>query len=426
MTIKKLIKRFIPQSIWSWAKMERNKYCFNQHYGHIAKRIRRAHKQINVLFLATESAKWKYDGVYELMRNCQYFNPTILICPIVNKGKDFMIASMEKSADFFHKKGWPYIKSYSQQNDSYLNPLLLNPDVVFFPEPYVGLMDSRYDMDVFCDSLTCYVNYGFINVNYPWAVGLPFHGKVWRYFIECNSNYLFAKSLSPIKGINCKVVGYPSYDILHIPTTDFSEWKFGDSKRKRIIWSPHHSILNTCKEIQVSTFLLYYDVMLALAHKYKDEIEIAFKPHPLLKPALYSVTDWGKQRTDSYYQQWALGENTSLHENEYVNLFRSSNAIINDSASFTIEYLYTKNPALYLNNFDRTPICNEVGKAAFDAHYHATTPNEIEEFILKVVINGDDPLRVQRESFFENYLLPPNKSSVAENIVNEIISVCVK
>ena len=166
--------------------------------------------------------------------------------------------------------------------------------------------------------------------------------------------------------------------------------------------------------------------MLKLANKYKDKIEIAFKPHPLLKPALYSISEWGKERTDAYYQLWAIGENTTLHENEYVNLFRSSDAIINDSASFTIEYLYTKNPALYLNNYDRTPICNEVGKAAFDVHYHATTPDAIEEFILKVVINGEDTLKEQRECFYNTYLLPPNKSSVAENIVNEIIHACVK
>lgn len=67
------------------------------------------------------------------------------------------------------------------------------------------------------------------------------------------------------------------------------------AKKKKIIWAPHHS-LEDCGGLQLSTFLSYYKFFFELAQKYFNDIQIVFKPHPLLKEKLYQHPDWGKEK----------------------------------------------------------------------------------------------------------------------------------
>ena len=158
-----------------------------------------------------------------------------------------------------------------------------------------------------------------------------------------------------------------------------------------------------------------------IAKKYENQVQIVFKPHPLLRQALYRLNGWGKERTDANYNKWAKGTNTAFIDGDYVDLFKSSDAIINDSGSFTIEYLYVRKPCLYLNNYDRQTDANTVTLQAFDCWYKAATEEEIENFVKNVVLGGEDPLEEKRHAFYKEVLLPPNGKTVAENIINEII-----
>ena len=162
--------------------------------------------------------------------------------------------------------------------------------------------------------------------------------------------------------------------------------------------------------------------MLELAEKYKDKVQFVFKPHPLLKNNLYQHPVWGKDRTDAYYETWANGENMAIAEGEYIDLFNSSDAMINDSASFTFEYLYMNKPCLFLSNYDRQKDANVAALKAYDSWYHATTETEIEKFIEDVVIAGKDMMKDKRKAFYEEVLLPPNGKSVAENILDDIVN----
>lgn len=253
-----------------------------------------------------------------------------------------------------------------------------------------------------------------------WAVNLPFHQKVWKYFVECEDNLKLIKQYSLIGAKNVSVVGYPMYDAFKKGTANGNDWKIKDKKPKRVIWSPHHTVSNNSADIRLSTFELYSDLMLDLAEKYKDKVQFVFKPHPLLKNALYNLEGWGKERTDAYYKTWAEGANTTIAEGEYIDLFNSSCAMINDSASFTFEYLYMNKPCLFLSNYDRQKDANVAALKAYDNWYHATTDAEIEKFITNVVIAGNDTMKDKRKAFYQEVLLPPNGCSVAENIINDI------
>lgn len=375
---------------------------------------------LNVLFMATYNSTWKYDSLYQQMLLDPIFNANILVCPVVNRGKGHMIEAMHTCCKYFEQRGYTYIKTYDEVTNTYIDAHSFKPDIIFYTNPYKGLIDDKYYQDKFSKALTCYVNYAFNNHKHEWGFNLPFHQFLWRYYIECDSNLQDVKLVSPNKAANCVVTGYPMFDAFVNGTTTGKDWKLNDSQHKRIVWSPHHTIDGRDDMIKFSTFLLYYDKMLSFAERYKDSIEIAFKPHPLLKVNLYEHPEWGKERTDAYYAQWANGENTTLVDGDYIDLFKTSDAMINDSGSFLIEYLYTQKPCLYLNNYNRQEGSNVAALKALDSWYRATTEQEIEQFITDVVIEGKDTMEKTREAFYKEMLLPPNGCSVAENIVNDI------
>ena len=106
----------------------------------------------------------------------------------------------------------------------------------------------------------------------------------------------------------------------------------------------------------------------------------------------------------------------------YAALFKSSDAMIHDCSTFTGEYLFTGNPVLYLAKEDHVDYMNEFGLLCFNQHYKGRTIEEVDRFIKEVVINSKDPMKKQREEFYNQYLLPPNNRSVAENMYAEFVN----
>lgn len=168
--------------------------------------------------------------------------------------------------------------------------------------------------------------------------------------------------------------------------------------------------------------MLYHEFMLKLAIKYNNLIQIAFKPHPILRPKLSDNRVWGKKKTDYYYNKWDKLENGQIHEGSYVDLFLTTDALIHDSGSFMIEFLYTGKPLLHTNRDthikDRL---NSFGELAFDCHYHALNEEDIVVFINNLLYSID-PMRINRQDFFNKFLIPPNQQSASQNIVDDLIT----
>lgn len=160
--------------------------------------------------------------------------------------------------------------------------------------------------------------------------------------------------------------------------------------------------------------------MYYLAKELAGKIQMAFKPHPHLKGVLYKHPDWGQKKTDDYYKKWEDLDNTLLHEGDYVDLFKTSDALIHDSGSFTVEYLYVNKPVLHIDVANVTEHFNSMGLLAYNAHYKAKSMADIKQFLFEVVIAENDPKRMEREQLLKTYLLPPNGKTASENIYNEI------
>jgi hypothetical protein len=435
MPIKDHIKSLLPNSVL--APMQRLHYRFTRRK--IAKaeasmiaQQKQLHKEavakiiekegpLNVIFFAIMDSVWKYDTIYNMMAADPRFNPTILVCPVVNYGRDNMLNNMDKCYNLFVGRGYNVVRAYNPVNNHYIDVRKdLNPDIIFYTNPYEGLIDNRYFIKRFRDILTVYVNYYF-SEGKEWdsQCNLILHNLLWKRYCETEEMVQACRRYSRNKGTNAVLTGYPGIDkFIKEDSTATDVWKIKDRKIKRIIWAPHHTISDYAP-VFYSTFLSYSEFMLELAKKYNGRIQIAFKPHPILKNRLNIM--WGKEKTTQYYNTWDTLNNGMLNDSDYEDLFLTSDAIIHDSGSFIGEYLYTRKPAMFLSNgipFDKQ--YNQTAQACLKNYYIGKTKDDIEQFIINL-IEGADPLREQRLAFIDRELMPPNGKLASENIIDDIV-----
>lgn len=159
--------------------------------------------------------------------------------------------------------------------------------------------------------------------------------------------------------------------------------------------------------------------MLEIAHKYAAQIQIAFKPHPILQDRLN--LEWGKEKTEAYYKQWDEMPNGQYVSGDYTDIFLTSDAIMHDSGSFILEYLVTKKPAMYLHNGE--PLerdLNEIAVRAINECYCVGHNKADIETFIKSVIEGKDIKKKIKEQFVNENLLPPNGKTASQNIYEDL------
>jgi len=421
--LKKTIRSTVPPSFYKMASDMKFQFKLQKvraNHNAALKRVRKKEK-VKVAFFLLEPAAWKLEKVYYLMQKSDRYEPIVILCPIIDRGHEHMLNTFKRAEKSMQEKGHNYICTYNTESNTWLNVRKeINPDIIFFTVPW-NLTRGEYQINNYLDVLTCYVNYGFETCHLNEAYfNQDTQNLVWKFFMETTIHQRLAKIYSKNKGNNALVTGYPGMDIL-IDKKDWpvNVWKIKDKNIKRIIWAPHHTIPGYGDVLGYSTFMEYHEYMFKIAEKYKGQIQIAFKPHPILRTKLSKPEVWGKETTDFYYQKWAQLENGQLNLTEYDDLFLTSDAMIHDSGSFVIEYLYTYKPVMFLvrdkNIADRF---NVIGKDALEVIYKGIKKVDIDNFIEEVVINGKDDKYKERTLFFESLVKPPNDVTASENIFN--------
>lgn len=390
-------------------------------YKVVLNRIKEKKEPVNVVFLALYSSIWKYDSIYELMSRDSRFHPVVAVCPVVDKGKEHMLETFCQTLTYFQSKGYEVIPLFDVNNGVFIKLDTLNPDIIFYTEPYGIQLKSQYFIEkMIKKSLTCFVNYGYSTFTFSWGCGL-FHKLLWAYF--CEAKEIMDERAKLYGQLNQFVTGYPLYDSFTYGPKESEIWKIKDPHFKKVIWAPHHSISKpkTDEDIACSSFLRNAHYMVEIARKYSDRIQFVFKPHPNLKHTLYNHPSWGKEKTDAYYNLWEEMPNTTYHEGEYIGLFNSSDALIHDCCSFFVEYLYTKKPLLFTSTTLNEKYLGAVGRPAFHCQYFSKNINEIADFIDNVVLMGNDPKKNDRIDFFNEKLKPQHTETVAEAILNHLV-----
>lgn len=394
-------------------------------YEKIREKLRKKFKngeKIKVLFIQVLTGTWKCDSVYKIFANNDSFIPAITKAPLDMMEKCDNISNFELCESYYNKKGMRYISCYSQEEERYIDlTKTFSPDIVIFTYPWDV---THYALTQFTDSLNYYIPYGAMLA--PLAdkqYNQDFHQLTYKNFYESDIHAEMSRKYSRNKGINTVVSGYPWFDMYKEKSLS-NPWKAHPSAeqdtRFKVIWAPHHSLTGT-SPLTWSSFLMLANFMLELATRLQDKIIIAFKPHPLLKYKLYDYDHWGKQKADEYYEKWNKHPAGFLaEENEYIDLFKYSDAMILDSVSFLAEYLITEKPMLFASNGENEATWNEFGEQLYQVIEKTTSPDGVTNFLYNL-LSGKDAYKEKRNRFYAaTFAKPMEHGSVGENIFNSI------
>ena len=376
-------------------------------------RIRQVRRKdrIRFGFLIQELTQWKTESLYREMLAHPRFDPILCISP--SRGYP---GAESVLIDYCKEKGYGYFlldpgKTIVEQIDL---------DMVVPEKPYLSEIHRQHQIDRNKRILYVVIPYYLSTITEDWLVNQRHNLLSWRQFVDNDSCRETWAKVQRLKGMNYVVTGLPVMDDLLAPKEELPDvWPVADG-RKRIIYAPHHTISDLHMEgIGYSTFLAYCEEMLALRDRYADKVYFVFKPHPSLRNSLKRL--WGEEKTDVYYQRWEKTGYSHVEQGNYLALFKHSDALIHDCASFTVEYMYMDRPVMYLIRDDsHTANMIPYAKEAFDLHYQARGMEDIERFI-QAVIEGNDPLQEKRAAFKQKHLLPPNGRTACENIIRCIL-----
>ncbi len=376
------------------------------------KKIRKKEKII-VLFVVNDLPTWKTERLYCSMLEHNRFSPIIGIAENQEE------LGLEKiAAKYCESSGYKIVhlescRTLVQQTKA---------DIIFYQKPYWDHYLKNHHFQHNRKALYAYAYYAFHTVEEEWTLNASFFQNCWQFYFENEICGNSARQKMDNKGKNIRVTGIPYMDELSQGKKLFSDPWNDTKKRKRIIYAPHHTIGSLhLNGINYSTFLEYAEFILQIAEKYSENTFWTFKPHPLLKSKLMTI--WGKEQTDNYYERWSNLENGQYSSGKYVDLFMYSDAMIHDCGSFTIEYLYTGNPVMYLvKDNHHIDNLNKFAIDAFNCHYHGKGKEEIEQFVLDV-ISEKDPMKDCRNQFKEKFLQPPYGKTACQNIINAILGI---
>ena len=394
-----------------------------------ARKIEQLHKQgkARVLFFLQTPSVWKYDALYRQLEKSEYFEPLVVVSPFnvhLNYDKNECFRVMRQTEEFAKSQKYNYVSAYNWDTNKWRNiKKVYQPDIVLFTKPYKDTLPA-YHIYNFQEALTLYLPYGINCINlFHNTYGLPFQSLLWKFLVETEFQKRFAEQYEKSHGDNVEIVGALAEEkLMQTEYVAHDVWKPQDKKKKRIIWAPHHTVDYL---FNFSNFLNYCEDMLKLAEKYQNEIQFAFKPHPVLKFKLINL--WGLEKTEEYYNRWAQLENGQIEQGDYIDLFKTSDAMIHDSASFTVEYLYAQKPVLFQIRDEKVKEeFNSFGQLCLEQHYLAYSIEETEKFICEVVIEGKDPKKEQREKFYKDYLYPKDGIMPSEKIFNILKSAIRK
>ncbi len=365
-------------------------------------------RKIRIVIIAYTKAIWKIDVLYQKLLNHNCFEPVILVAPILLWGNDLIFKRMKEVYNYFILKNYKVILSYKEEDSSWINLRDLEPDILFFLDPD-NLSYNKYYEEAYLNFLSCYFPYhheGDTNKKDFLQYDKPFHNAMWKIFTSNYASLDDYKKTCQTKGKNVELVGYTFMEeyFEKLESNAFENpWKNEDS-RKRIIWAPHHTILEDGRK-KMSNFLEYAELFKELAIKYQDKIVWAFKPHPGLKEKLSSDKVWGIEKTNEYYNFWKNQEYTQLEEGYYIDLFYYSDAMIHDSGSFLNEYMYFRKPVLYLLSNKKKPYYNQFGLDALNACRIGQSFDDISNFTNELSKSALS-ITEEHEEFYKNQLLP--------------------
>ena len=368
--------------------------------------------RIKVVFYTNEPQKWSYDSLYRAFEQSPYFKPVVVVVPryMAHIGKDHTRMTLEEQYAFYKDRG--YHVEYGYENGRYLDIKTLGPDIFFYLQlaEIPGVDDpaivSKY-------ALTCYCPYSFSLTDYrkeylPW-----FHRLLFRYYVAHEWTKERFEGYAEGNSRNCVVVGYPKLDVYFkdLPADADKYWE--EPSKVKVIYAPHHSVKDS---FLFSTFPATHQAIIDLARSTRDRTTWVFKPHPMLKWALMHAGLMTEADLEDYYRVWEeIGR--VYDQGNYFDIFRSSDLMITDCASFLAEYLPSGKPLIRLINPASCPF-DRLGSRFSDCYYNVHNEEELKPVFDELTIRGNDSMAAHRKEVADTLIDP--RETAAEKILGDL------
>lgn len=377
----------------------------------------KGNNKIRIAFFVTQKQLWCLQSVYDAFLENESFEVVVVVFPNEEDEINSKKFSMVDNFNFFKSFGLNVICGYDEKTKLHISAKEINADIIFYDQPFPQLSeDLSFERTCF-DALVCYVPYGYkVGNAYEGHFNMPLQNSCWKVFAESEWHKKQFIKYGKLKGFNVVTSGYPKLDAYNqLNKSSKNIWKIDDiSNTKKIVWAPHWSIGN---DVSSSTFHYYYKEFQKIAQE-NQSISWIFKPHQRLRYYLEETGFMTRDEINRYYEFWDNLPNTKFYnECDYIDIFKTSDALITDCGSFLAEYLPTQNPILLLVNKNMIGY-NEIGKKLVDSYYKAYNNEDIEKFLQNVVLSGDDVLKGQRLSNLN--LVQPNPNGAGMFIANHI------
>lgn len=378
---------------------------------------------VSVVFIASSIASWKVDSVVSAMMDSPNFEVSCVVARLVNgSGANVASHEREKLLNHFCLKGYRYIDTYGM-NEGEIRKLLgdLSPHVVFLTNPH-ALVKPVLHEEIYMSYLTCYVPYHHEVVSYgdnKEQYDQLSHNAFWKIYSPHQTSKDIYRATRRRGDNGVEVTGLPACESLYNQSSKAEwHWKAPSGKKLRVIWAPHWLIR---PDLKLATIYELGNVIREIAEKYRDRVEWVMRPHPFLRPTLEQHPEWGKEKTDAFFQFWSDSPFTQIEEGDYVDLFRTSDAMIHDSGSFLAEYLCVDKPVMYLKTENTSDnYLNFFGQKALAACEIGRNKDEIENFILSL-LDDPKPDDHKRKAFIRDFLDPLYGSAPSTKICSDLL-----
>lgn len=426
MPLKRLYKQLVPEGVRNrvaghpWVERLRNRQLVRegQRLASAARMSRKPDNKIRVAFVVQRPALWcNHASIYEAMKADPVFEVSVLAIPKrPPAAAEPDLEEYERLMEFLEGKGIAFFKGYDIEGRTWINPLRFGlPDIVFLPQPYAftqGFLYHSVFLKHFCD--IAIVPYGATIAYLPVAqYQLPVYSNCRFIFLQSEAHKALFADHRPELINRLVVTGHPKMDLYQVPLPPNKQlWKLTDA-RKRIIWAPHFTVGDDQTPHTFSNFFKYYDNFVRYAQQHPD-VEFVLRPHPDLFSHMVALGLKTREAAEEYRRQFNALPNGQIYSGGDIFLmFRQSDALILDSISFLAEYAPTGKPICFLDSARRQRL-NPLGERLLHAYYVAWDEAEIEEFIERVVLNGDDWRQQERLATIHKQLyIPSNGSGVA-------------
>ena len=356
----------------------------------IRRKIQRK-EAIRVLFIDTETAKWKTQSLYEMMNSSEYFDPVVGISirdSDIRKSSSEIKDGMAAARRFHDRLGNRCVDVYDCEKNQRKNLLDFAPDMIFYQQPWSN-EDVHDIMRIYRKVLPCYVpyyvpSYGAIDIE----AKLPFHRFLAFYFV-LNDAWITEYR----RGVHAWFWSGRMASVGHTAFDELQKYPPMNESVKRVIYAPHFTISKTSDKfkpvVRLSTFLENGREILQYAKAHRD-VQWVFKPHPALKTALVDSGAWTQAEVNAYFSEW--GEiGTVVDTGDYMRLFASSSVMVTDCGSFLPEFAATGKPLIHLicsrNNMSPAAPSRDV----FSTFYEVRNLEEMFSCFRTVIEEGADP-----------------------------------